>query len=496
MRIGIVGIMHESNTFAPEPTTFDLFEQDVFLVGEALREQMSDTHHEVSSFFRVLDEAGVEAVPLMFARALPAGTITADTLEKLMTTIKTQLDNAGELDGVLAAPHGANVSEDQPDMDGYWLSKLREWVGPDTPIISTLDPHANLTPKMVDAVDAFVAYRTNPHLDQRARGDEAARLVLRAARNEIKPTMCAAFPPVAINIERQAPHQPPCKPLYDLADEMKTIEGVLTNSITLGFAYSDVYEMGSAFLVVTDDQPELAQQLANQLAAYLVEHRDEFVGEFITAGDAVKAAMEGEGPVCLLDMGDNVGGGSPGDGALIGKEFEAYVQATGVTGKQAFLSLWDAAAAKQAIDAGVGKRLTLSMGGKKHELYGDPLELDVTVVSVHEGKFTESQVRHYAMTHFDMGPTAIVKSDNGLVVQLTSERVYPTSLNQLISCGIRPEEFQILVAKGVHAPVAAYKPVSARIIRVNTPGVTCADMRELPYHHRRKPLFPFEQISD
>lgn len=495
MRIGIVGIMHESNTFVPEPTTIDLFKQDLFLVGKQMRERLGGTHHEVAAFFDVLDEAGVEAVPLLFARALPAGTITADALAELMSTIKAQLDAAGRLDGLLAAPHGANVSEDQPDMDGYWLSTVRQWVGDDVPIISTLDPHANLTPKMIAAVDAIVAYRTNPHLDQKARGEEAARLLLRTVRKEIKPTMRAAFPPVAINIERQAPLQPPCKPLYDIADQMKSRNGVLTNSITLGFAYSDVYEMGSALLVVTDNDADLAQQLAVELSTYLVENRQQFVGEFIAAKDAVKQAMEGDGPVCLLDMGDNVGGGSPGDGALIAKEYEAYVRANNSSGTQAFISLWDVESAKKAIEAGPGARVKLAMGGKKHELYGPPLELEVTVVSVHDGKFTESQVRHYAMTHFDMGPTAIVRSDNGLVVQLTSERVYPTSLNQLLSCGIVPAEFQILVAKGVHAPVAAYKPVSARIIRVNTPGVTCADMRQLPFDNRRKPLFPFEELS-
>jgi microcystin degradation protein MlrC len=118
-----------------------------------------------------------------------------------------------------------------------------------------------------------------------------------------------------------------------------------------------------------------------------------------------------------------------------------------------------------------------------------------TVRSFHEGKFIETEVRHYGMTHFDMGLTALVETDRGLLVQLTSRRVYPTSLRQLTSCGIEPRSFQILVAKGVHAPVAAYAPVCQRLIRVNTPGVTCADMRQLAYAHRRRPLFPFEEID-
>ena len=114
------------------------------------------------------------------------------------------------------------------------------------PIIATLDPHANLSREMVDACDALIAYRTNPHLDQQARGLEAAALMARALRGQVRPRLAAAFPPLAINIERQQTSEPHCRPLYELADAMLRQPGVLSNSILLGFPYSDVAEMGSA----------------------------------------------------------------------------------------------------------------------------------------------------------------------------------------------------------------------------------------------------------
>lgn len=497
MRVGIVGIMNESNTFIHIPTDIEDFEKDLLLVGDQIRKRMTDAHHEVAGFLQTLDAAGVEAVPLMFARALPGGTITARALDYLLTLTFEQLDKAGPLDGLLTAPHGANVSEDQPDMDGYWLALLRQRVGKNVPIITTLDLHANLSQRAVDAVDAIVPYRTNPHLDQRQRGCDAANLMVRTLRGEIRPTVRGSFPPVAINIERQNPSAAPCKTLYDRADQMLKHPRVLANGILLSFAYSDVQQMGTAFTVTTDNDPQLAQSLSDELASMLIENPQQFVGQFIDARDAVAQAMTPPGPVCLLDMGDNVGGGSPGDGALIAREFESYVQQhAGAAGKQMFICLFDEKAAASAIAAGPGATLRLQMGGKLHPLYGDPLDAEVTVLSVHEGKFTESQVRHYGMTHFDMGPTAIVRTARGCVVQLTSRRVYPTSLNQLLSCNIDPSQFQILVAKGVHAPVAAYAPVSKQLIRVNTPGVTCADMRQLPFNNRRRPLYPFEEISE
>jgi microcystin degradation protein MlrC len=492
VRIGLAGIMHESNTFIASPTTLDDFRRDLLLTGDEVRAGLGGTHHEVAGALETLDAAGAEAVPLLFARAVPSGTIADEALEALLARLWDRLERAGPLDGLLVSPHGANVSERHPDMDGHWLSLLRARVGPRVPIVATLDPHANLSPAMVGAVDALTAYRTNPHLDQRARGAEAATLLLRTLGGEVRPVTRGAFPPVAINIERQAPAEPHARPLYELAEAIRGRPGVLSASICLGFPYADVEEMGSAVAVVTDGDPGLAGRLAGELAARLVADRHAFVGEFVTAAQAVAGALAGPGPVCLLDMGDNVGAGAPGDGTLIARELDRAA-AAGAGPARGFVSLWDPAAVRRALEAGPGGRLRLAMGGWSDPVYGPPLDAEVTVRGVHDGRFHEPEVRHYGMTDWDMGRTVVVETARGLTVQLTSNRVYPTSLGQLTSCGVDPRRFQVLVAKGVHAPVAAYAPVSARLVRVDTPGFTCADMRQLAYRRRRRPLFPFEE---
>jgi microcystin degradation protein MlrC len=113
-------------------------------------------------------------------------------------------------------------------------------------------------------------------------------------------------------------------------------------------------------------------------------------------------------------------------------------------------------------------------------------------LGLYEGRFEESQARHSGIRHFDQGPTAVLRSQAGPTIMLTSRRMPPFSLQQLISCGLDPCQFDILVAKGVIAPLAAYQPVVDHVIHVNTPGVTCADMTQLTYQHRRSPMFPFE----
>ncbi len=487
MQVGIIALLHESNTFISLPTTFEHFQQNWLLTGEDVRRSVADTHHETGGFFEGLKRAGIETVPIFASRAVPFGTIAANAFARLLEILFDELRRAGPLDGLLVAPHGATVSEKHPDADGYWLAELRRRVGPQMPIIGTLDPHGNLSPEMVGACNALVAYRSNPHLDQRARGIEAATLMARTLKGEMRPTMAAALPPMAINIERQCTEEPHCQPLYELADEMARRPRVLSNSIMLGFPYADVAEMGSSVIVVTDNDQSLARELAIELGGAMWKRRADFEAQLLGIDEALDRAATLEGPICLLDMGDNVGGGSPGDGTLLAHAIRRRKMA------DSFVSLYDPESAALAKNAGVGRRLNLRVGGKTDDRHGAPFEDEFAIVGLYDGKFNEPQPRHGGFTHCDQGPTAVVRTDDGLTVMLTSRRMPPFSIRQLTSCGIDPAAFYILVAKGVNAPVAAYQPVCRHLIRVNTPGCTSADMNSFDYQHRRRPMFPFEQ---
>ncbi|WP_435009911.1 M81 family metallopeptidase [Tundrisphaera lichenicola] len=486
MRVGIVALLQESNTFLDRPTTLEDFEREVLVEGEEVRERFAGAHHEVDGFFRGLDAAGLEAVPIFAARAWPFGPMTRATYDALLNRMMFHFDRAGPLDGLLVAPHGANVAEGVPDLDGHWIGQLRRRVGPDTPIIGTLDLHANVSRALVEACDALVAYRTNPHLDQRARGLEAADLMARTLRGEVRPTMAAEFPPMAVNIEAQATAEEPCRSLYEAAELARSEPGVLSISLVLGFPYADVPQMGPAVLAVTDADPVGAGRVAAKLAGTWWERRAEFRGHLVGVEAAVDWASNRAGPVCLLDMGDNVGGGSPGDGTTIAHALRA--RGLGPS----FVCLHDPNSVQAATQAGPGARLQLSVGGKSGELHGPPLEGEFTVRSLHDGKFTESEARHGGISKYDQGPSAVVEDDGGLTILINSRRVAPMSLNQIISTGLDPSRFRVLVAKGVHAPVAAYAPICRDLIRVDTPGVTSADLRRFEYHHRRSPMDPFE----
>lgn len=487
MRVGVIALLQETNTFIAEATTLRHFEENLLLAGEPVRAAFADAAHEVGGMFGGLAEAKIDAVPIFAARALPFGTVTDETYATLKARLLDALRNAGSLDGLLLAPHGATVSAAVRDVDGDWMTAVRSLVGPQLPIISTADPHANLSPALVEAVNGLTAYRTNPHIDQRARGLEAAVLMARTLRGEIRPVVAAAFPPMVMNIDKQCTEEEPCRSLCRNVEEVRRRPGILSASLFLGFPYADVPEMGSAMLVVADGDRGLAERTAIELGTELWDRRAEFVASLISPADGIEQARRLPGPVCLLDMGDNVGGGSAADGTTLIHELHRRQLGP------AFACLSDPEAVGQADAAGAGATLTLRVGGKTDTLHGPPLEAEFTVMQLNDGRFEEPEARHGGIRHYDQGRTAVVRTAAGLTLMLTSRRMVPFSLHQLTDFGIDPRQFQYIVAKGVNAPLAAYRPVCPSILRINTPGSTTADIESLTYHQRRRPLYPFER---
>jgi microcystin degradation protein MlrC len=189
----------------------------------------------------------------------------------------------------------------------------------------------------------------------------------------------------------------------------------------------------------------------------------------------------------LLDMGDNVGGGSPGNSVYLLDQLEDE------TKENVFHCIHDPAAVQVANAHKAGDRFELQMGQRPDS--APTRRRWVTLVSKGPGSFDETTPRHGGQVHFDMGPIAIVKTEYNHVVMLTTLRVPPYSLRQLTAFGINPLDFDAIVAKGVNAPIAAYKDVCPAIVQVNTPGVTAADMTLFHFNHRRVPLYPFEEIN-
>ena len=169
MRVGIAGISHESNCFSSQPTTMERFEERGIERGEEILARYKDSHSKIAGYLEGAGKFGFEIVPLFVANAMPMGPLTADTFETLMGEVLDSIKNAGHLDGLFLYLHGAMVSEEYPDGDGELCARVRQFLGPDIPIMTTPDIHANMSQKMIDNTTATVIYRMNPHLDTRER---------------------------------------------------------------------------------------------------------------------------------------------------------------------------------------------------------------------------------------------------------------------------------------------------------------------------------------
>lgn len=488
VRLAVTGISHETNTFALRPTTHADFEASGILRGEAMVRQHATALSTVAGFLEVGGDPGVEVVPLMFANTNPSGTITTAAFEQLIEELVDGIRAGGPWDGVLLALHGAAVADAVAETDGEIVARVRALVGPAVRVGVALDMHANVGPQLVERSDVVTIYRTNPHVDPRARAAECGRLIVQAIRGEVTPTQVLVQVPAAIGILRQNTAEEPMRGIMERADRVLGLPGVLSYSVAEGYPYADVPEMGMAVVVVTDGDRPAAARIAGGIAADIWAQRDGFVGAAPSADEALRLADdEPTGPVVLMDVGDNIGGGSPGDGTIL---LEAAVR-LGVRGFLAIIR--DPAAVATCIAAGVGSTVDLEVGGRTDPRNGAPVRITGRVRAITDGRYEDPTPTHGGFRFFDAGPSVVLQTTDEHTLLLTTRLVMPSSLEQLRSAGIRPEDLRVIAAKGVVSPRAAYDRVATRTILVDTSGVTAADPTAFPHRARRQPLFPWEQ---
>jgi microcystin degradation protein MlrC len=249
--------------------------------------------------------------------------------------------------------------------------------------------------------------------------------------------------------------------------------------------------MGPSAVVVTDGDRASAEREAGRLADLLWATRDRLALDLPRAAAAVGVAKQSDKfPVVLMDLGDNIGGGSAGDGTFLLAELSRQ-QACGWV-----VTIADPEAVHCAFRAGVGGDFDQRVGGKTDRLHGEPVRVQGRVKSLHDGLYFEPEVRHGGSRYHDMGRTAVIAVEGSTVdmpslLLLTTKRSSPNSLHQLTSCGVHPERQRILAVKGAIAPRAG--SIAARIIEVDTDGATAVNPARLTYRRVRRPLFGLDQ---
>ena len=482
-KIAIGGIMHESNTFSNSVTDLKAFSHTK---GVDIISTWKDTHHEIGGFIECIEKQDVIGIPTLMASATPAGPVTDEAFEKLATMLISHLKTIPNLDGLLLALHGAMVTESYPDGDGEVLQRMRDSLGESFPIVVTLDHHANVSQQMVDKSTALVIYKTNPHIDQRERGIQAGQLLMRILKEGVTPTQELAKPSMILNILYQNTSAEPMASITKYAEQIENDPKILVANVAAGYPYADVWEIGPSSVVVTDNDSQLAHIEANRLSNMMWNIHGELKLNLPDAAIAVQQAIHSiEHPVILVEMGDNIGGGSPGDSTIILAELIRQ-NAPGFV-----VVLCDPDSVETCVQKGLESEVSLNVGGKTDDLHGEPVSIQGKVRLIHDGHFIETKPRHGGQKYHNQGITAVVQMEDSFIV-MTSRRQTPFSLQQLLSLGIDPKMMRMIVVKAAIAYRAAYEPIAGKIIEVDTPGLTAVNPLHFSYRNVRRPLFPLD----
>jgi len=486
MRIAVAGFLHESNTFASQPTRLEDFS---VYTGEEIVDHFAGTFDEIAGYIAGVEEFGYELHLIAAAEATPAGPVASQAYEELTGRILRGLEAPPRVDGLLLALHGAMVAEGFPQADAETVRRVRALMGPDFPVVVTHDYHANVPEQLVAEANALIIYKTNPHVDQRERGLQAASILARTVRGEVEPVSALVKPELLLNIYFHSTSRPPMQPLMRAAIELEGKPEILGCSIAAGYQYADVPAMGPSIVVVADGDEGKARREAEGLGEMMWGIREQLIVDIPDPAEAVQQAMAGEAyPVTLLDFGDNIGGGSAGDSTFVLEQLLAQ----GADGW--VVTVWDPEAVQVCARAGIESEVSLQVGGKTDDMHGRTLSIEGRVRTLHDGSYEETERRHGGGRYFSQGLTAVVEvgrrgPDRGGLLVLNSRRAMPNSIHQITCAGIQPHQQKILVAKGAVAPRAAYEPVSARLIEVDSGGATAIGRGPEEYGLARRTLY-------
>lgn len=480
---------HETNTFSPVPTPLERFGRGGFGVpeGQAAYDRFKGTGTGIGGLLDVADAAGWDIVTPIAGNAAPSGKVHADAYDYMSDQICAAVD-AG-CDAVMLDLHGAMVAETTTDGEGTLLARIGS-IAPGLPVAISLDLHANMTDAIVDNCSVLVGYKTYPHLDMYEAGEHAGRLLVSLMAGDIAPVMVWGSRPILAQTLRMGHEDEPMGPLLEMA-RMQESRGMLASSVFGGFPLADIWHAGLSVVTIADRNQTEAEQARDVLLDAAWAERSEFMFESEPLADTIASAKAmDDGPIILLDHADNAASGGTQDTvAVLAEVLEQGLQDV------AMFAICDPAAVQKMTQAGVGKDITLELGGKTDMpaigRVGEPLHVTGRVRAITDGQFSVT-VPMGRGTQTDMGATAVLQVGSVKIVVI-SRNVEPWDPGCFRSVGIEPTHMRYLVLKSRIHYRAGFHDISTRDIPCNGVGVTSSDNSLFSFENVRRPIYPLDE---
>ena len=499
MNILIAGYQHETNTFAPTKADWAAFNRGddfpAFVHGQDMLDKLTGVNLPVGGFIDAAKTRGWQLLPSSWCGASPSSYVTQDAFERISASVLADV-NKGGFDAVYLDLHGAGVAEHVDDTEGELITRIRQVVGKDIPIVASLDLHANVTHRMLGQADALVSYRTYPHIDMAATGELAAQLLARRIKLGRKEPLRYRRLPFLIPLNAQSTWMQPAATLYDALPELDKHFGTCL-SFCMAFPASDFDECGPMVWA----HGEHASEAVDRLFA-LVAEPTQWKLEFLSAHDAVAQSLararQAHKPLLIADTQDNPGAG--GDSNTTGLLHALLQQGAGkkFPGQIALGLMFDPQAAQAAAAAGVGATISITLGTAVPTFTGQasdpPVSNQFKVRAVGNGVVTlkgQMMTGHTAQ----LGPCACLELD-GILVAVASGQMQMLDRELFRMVGIEPEAMKIIVVKSSNHFRADFTPLVADaatdILIAKASGPMAADPADLPWKNlpastRRRP---------
>lgn len=480
-RILLAECIHEICSFNPVPTRYD----DFFVnSGQQLLDYHRGIGTEVSGALQVFaEQPGISVVPTFSARGITSGgTIPAADFDRLTKEFIAQVRQAGPVDAAYFALHGAMSAENEEDPEGFLLSQARAILGEEIPIVASFDLHGVLTDRMLAHTDAIVIYHTYPHVDFFETGSRAARLLLRIMAKEVRPVTAKVEIPALVRGDELITSSGIFGDVIRRAQGLEKGAGALAAGMFIGNPFTDVPELRSYSVVTTNNDPSQAEQGAILLAEEFWRGRQRMQANLTPLAESVRQASELTGTVALVDAADATSSGASGDSNAILKE----LLAAGYPGR-ALIPIVDPAAAQLAFAQGVGAEIQTTIGGTLDRRRFTPLPITATVKMLSDGRFRSESFGQ----QWYSGPTAVLQLGR-ITLVVTSRPVHLFDRSLFLAHGQDPHHFDVVVVKSPHCQQHMYAAWCTRLINVDAPGSTSANLPTLGHTRCRRPVFPLD----
>ena len=470
LRILTCGIRHESNTFSTLRTGLSDF--NVQRGPQVLVEK-----HLWSEYLK--SEKDVEIIPTLHAYAWPGGMVTKEAYEQFKGEILQGIRKAGALDGIYMDMHGALHVDGYEDAQADLIKSIREIVGDEVVISASFDLHGNPSDEFVKGLDLVTCFRTAPHRDGEETKLRAVKNLLKVLREDLQPQMAYVTIPILVPGEKSITEVEPLHSIYECLDTLEHSEGLMDASIFVGYAWADLPRSAMRVFVVAQDSLHLdkAGQEACRLAQDIwhVRRKLELDVESGTMDEMIRRAGElPQKTVFISDSGDNTTAGAPGDNPQF---IEALLRQK--ADNALFAGLVDEEAYSQCVNAGIGGKFRLTMGGRKDTVFGHPLTLDVTVEAMAQDSLLSTS------------RGAVLVESEGVHIAIINSRRSFTTLQDFADLGIDPLDYKIVVVKlgYLYPELRDIAPVHLMAL---TSGFCNLDMRTLPFQKVHRPSYPLD----